>query len=136
MPLLDDTSWHSKIYSAGWVDGSGEPYPVVSPSTGETLATMGLATPADVHKAAAAAAEAQRDWAAAPYTERAAVLRRAGDLWHANAEEITGWLMRETGAIGPFGGFPDHDVGRGVLRGGRAGVSRRTASCCARRSRG
>ena len=33
------------------------------------------------------------------------MLRRAGDLWHANAEEITGWLMRETGAIGPFGGF-------------------------------
>ena len=49
--------------------------------------------------------EAQRAWAAAPYNERAAVLRRAGDLWHANAEEITGWLMRETGAIGPFGGF-------------------------------
>ena len=51
------------------------------------------------------AADAQRDWAALPYLERAAVLRRAGDLWHANAEEITGWLMRETGAIGPFGGF-------------------------------
>ena len=33
------------------------------------------------------------------------MLRRVGDLWHANAEEITGWLMRETGAIGPFGGF-------------------------------
>ena len=33
------------------------------------------------------------------------MLRRAGDLWHANAEEIIGWLMRETGAIGPFGGF-------------------------------
>ena len=30
-----------------------------------------------------AAVDAQRAWAAAPYTERAAVLRRAGDLWHA-----------------------------------------------------
>ena len=72
----------------------------MSPATGEQLATMGRATQADVHKAAAAATDAQRDWAAAPYNERAAVLRRAGDLWHANAEEITGWLMRETGAIG------------------------------------
>ena len=105
MPLLDDATWQRKIYSSGWVDGSGEPYPVVSPSTGEQLGTMGLATPDDVRRAAATAAAAQRDWAAAPYNERAAVLRRAGDLWHANAEEITGWLMRETGAIGPFGGF-------------------------------
>ena len=105
MTLLDGTAWQGKIYSTGWVDGSGEPYPVVSPSTGEQLATMGRATQADLHKAAAVATEAQRDWAARPYNERAAVLRRAGDLWHANAEEITGWLMRETGAIGPFGGF-------------------------------
>jgi benzaldehyde dehydrogenase (NAD) len=105
VPLLDGTTWQSKIYSSGWVDGSGEPYPVVSPSTGEQLATMGRATPADVHKAAATAVAAQREWAAAPYNQRAAVLRRAGDLWHANADEITGWLMRETGSIGPFGGF-------------------------------
>src|SRR3954453_10209887 len=105
MPLLGGSAWQGKIYSTGWVDGSGESYPVVSPATGEQLATMGAATQADVHKAATAASDAQRDWAAVPYTERSAVLRRAGDLWHANAEEITGWLMRESGAIGPFGGF-------------------------------
>jgi benzaldehyde dehydrogenase (NAD) len=101
MPLLDGDGWNGKIYSGGWTDGLGEPFDVVSPSTGETLGRSGLATAADVHKAAAAAADAQRDWAARPYMERAAVLRRVGDLWHANAEEITGWLMRETGAIGP-----------------------------------
>ena len=105
MPLLDGDGWHGRIYSGGWTEGSGEPFDVVSPSTGETLGRSGLATEADVHKAAAMAADAQRDWAALPYLERAAVLRRAGDLWHANAEEITGWLMREAGAIGPFGGF-------------------------------
>ncbi|HEV7146510.1 MAG TPA: aldehyde dehydrogenase family protein [Pedococcus sp.] len=105
MPLLEGPAWQAKIYSTGWVDGSGEPYPVVSPATGEQLATMGAATPADVHKAATVATDAQRNWAALPYTDRSAVLRRAGDLWHANAEEITGWLMRESGAIGPFAGF-------------------------------
>ena len=105
MPLLEGPAWQAKIYSTGWVDGSGEPYPVVSPATGEQLATMGAATQADVHKAATVAADAQRNWAALPYTDRSAVLRRAGDLWHANAEEITGWLMRESGAIGPFAGF-------------------------------
>jgi benzaldehyde dehydrogenase (NAD) len=105
MPLLDDSAWQGKIYLRGWTKGSGEPYPVVSPSTGEQLATMGQATAADVSRAAEVASAAQRDWAALPYLERAAVLRRAGDLWHANEDEITGWLMRETGAIGPFGGF-------------------------------
>jgi benzaldehyde dehydrogenase (NAD) len=105
MSLLDGTAWQGKIWSSGWADGSGEPYPVVSPSTGQQLATMGQATAADVSRAAAVAGEAQREWAALPYNERAAVLRRAGDLWHANAEEITGWLMNESGSIGPFAGF-------------------------------
>ena len=105
MSLLDGSTWQGKVFSNGWTDGSGNPYPVVSPSTGEQLATMGRATPADVAAAASRAQEAQRGWAATPYVERSAVLRRAGDLWHANAEEITGWLMRETGAIGPFAGF-------------------------------
>jgi len=103
--LLEGSAWQGQIYSGGWAAGSGDPYPVVSPSTGEQLATMGRATPGDVTRAAAAAERAQRDWAALPYVERSAVLRRAGDLWHQHADEITGWLMRETGAIGPFGGF-------------------------------
>ncbi|MDQ1618682.1 MAG: benzaldehyde dehydrogenase [Actinomycetota bacterium] len=105
MSLLDGTAWQGKIWCSGWADGSGEPYPVVSPSTGQQLATMGQATAADVSRAAAVAGEAQREWAALPYNERAAVLRRAGDLWHANAEEITGWLVNESGSIGPFAGF-------------------------------
>jgi benzaldehyde dehydrogenase (NAD) len=103
--LLEGSAWQGKIYTNGWSDGSGEAYAVVSPSTGEQLATMGNATAADVSKAAARAVEAQRSWAALPHHERASILRRAGDLWHANAEEISGWLMRETGAIGPFCDF-------------------------------
>jgi benzaldehyde dehydrogenase (NAD) len=105
MALLDGTDWHGRIYSGGWVDGTGGTRTVVSPSTGEELGTIGLASVNDVQRASARAVVAQRDWAALPYTERAAVLRRAGDLWHAHAEEITGWLMRESGSIGPFGGF-------------------------------
>ena len=105
MSLLAGSDWHGRIYSGGWIDGTGGTRAVVSPSTGEQIGSIGLASPADVGAAAATATEAQRGWAALPYNERAAVLRRAGDLWHANAEEITDWLMRESGAIGPFGGF-------------------------------
>ena len=105
MALLDGDAWHGKLYSGGWRDASGGTISVTSPSTGEVLGTIGRADASDVAAAAARAAEAQRAWAATPYNERAAVLRRAGDLWHAHADEITGWLMSETGAIGPFGGF-------------------------------
>src|SRR3954471_4799968 len=105
MPLLGGSAWQGKIYSTGWVDGSGESYPVVSPATGEQLATMGAATQADVHKAATVAADAQRDWGGRPATDRSAVLRPAGGVGHATAEEIPGCLMRESGAIGPFAGF-------------------------------
>jgi benzaldehyde dehydrogenase (NAD) len=102
---LVGSDWQGRIWSSGWVEGHGGTREVVSPSTGAVLGTIGLADADDVARAARVATEAQRAWAAVPYNERAAVLRRAGDLWHANADEITGWLMRETGAIGPFGGF-------------------------------
>ena len=54
------------------------------------------------------AVEAQRAWAALPFEERAAVLRRAGDVLSAHADEIKGWLARESGAIQPFGDFQVH----------------------------
>ncbi len=104
MALLG-SDWQGRIYSGGWVDGTGGTRDVVSPSTGEVIGSIGIASADDVARASATAVEAQRAWAATPYNERAGVLRRAGDLWHANADEITDWLMRETGAIGPFGGF-------------------------------
>ena len=104
MALLG-SDWQGRIFSGGWIDGTGGTRDVVSPSTGEVIGSIGIASADDVARASAAAVEAQKAWAATPYNERAAVLRRAGDLWHANAEEITDWLMRETGAIGPFGGF-------------------------------
>jgi benzaldehyde dehydrogenase (NAD) len=41
-----------------------------------------------VHTAAVRAVAAQREWAALPFDQRAAVLRRAGDTLTAHAEEI------------------------------------------------
>jgi benzaldehyde dehydrogenase (NAD) len=105
MGLLDDGAWQGKVWTGTWADGGGGTYPVVEPATGDQLGEMGLAAPEDVAAASARAAEAQRGWAAVPFGERAAVLRRAGDLLKANAEEIKQWLARETGAIPPFGDF-------------------------------
>ena len=54
------------------------------------------------------AARAQKEWAALPHPARAAVLRKAGQLWEQYADEIGGWNIREVGAIPPLAGFALH----------------------------
>ena len=108
MALLDDGAWHGKVWTGAWTDGSGGTYDVVEPATGDVVGAVGKATKEDVVAAADRAAAAQRAWAAAPFEDRARVLRRAGEVLEANADEIRGWLARETGAIQPFGDFQVH----------------------------
>jgi benzaldehyde dehydrogenase (NAD) len=103
--LLDTPTWQSKYFSNGWVSGEGGDASVVEPATGAELGRVGIAGPGDVTAAARAAAAAQAEWAARPHPERAAVLRRAGDLWQANAGEVRDWIVRETGAVPPKGDF-------------------------------
>jgi benzaldehyde dehydrogenase (NAD) len=95
------TDWQGTIYVNGWTAGGGEPIRVTEPATGEQLGTIGGASPQDVARAAGLAAAAQESWQAVPPTERAAILRQAGSLWEQHAEEIGGWIVRETGAIPP-----------------------------------
>lgn len=109
MGLLDAVDWQGNILKAGtWQPGRGGDYAVVEPATGAELGRMGTATAEDVAEAAASAAEAQLGWAALPYSARAAVLRRAGDLWTQHAEEISGWNVREVGAVPGMAGFALH----------------------------
>ena len=109
MGLLDGIDWQGKIFMAGeWVPGRGGDYPVVEPATGAELGRMGQATPDDVAEAGQAAIAAQKEWAAMPHTARSAVLRRAGDLWSEHAEEISGWNVREVGAVPGMAGFALH----------------------------
>src|SRR3954462_5941843 len=109
MALLDDVAWEGKVLKGGaWTDGRGGTYAVVEPATGKELGTMGNADAEDVAEAAVSAAEAQKDWASLPHTARAAVLRRAGDLWAQHADEIRGWNVREVGAIPPMADFAMH----------------------------
>jgi benzaldehyde dehydrogenase (NAD) len=108
MALLDQDTWQSKIYLDGWTKGGGGDYEVVEPATGESLGRLGLATPDDVARATERASEAQVAWAAAPYLARAAVLRKAGDLWAANAAEVEQWIIREGGSIPPKAQLETH----------------------------
>src|ERR1039458_10007238 len=101
MALLDDASWQSNIFLDGWTKGGAGDAPVLEPATGEELGRAGRASVDDVARASKRASEAQREWAALPYSARAAVLRRAGDLFQQYEEEISSWIIRESGGI-PF----------------------------------
>ena len=108
MTFIDESIWSGKVFSAGWQQASGGDAAVIEPATGAEIGRVGIAAPADIAAAATAAAAAQPAWAALPYTERAAILRRAGDIWKANAEEIEGWSIREGGKIVPAAQFETH----------------------------
>ncbi|MDG4808801.1 benzaldehyde dehydrogenase [Micromonospora sp. WMMD1120] len=101
MTLLDDRNWLGKVHSGGWVTSAGGTSTVRSPATGEEIGQVGVANPDDVARACARAAEAQRGWAATCYTERAAILRRAGHLFARHAAEIGDWIVRESGSVPP-----------------------------------
>jgi len=105
MTLLDSGVWQGQIYSGGWVAAHGGDMPVVEPATGQELGRAGSGDAEDIARAAATAAAAQKAWAATSFEERAAVLRRAGDLIGQNAAEIQRWVSRETGAIDGLAAF-------------------------------
>ena len=109
MALLDESRWNDLIFTDGaWGPGTGARSDVVEPATGEALGRITLATPDDVARAARTAAAAQREWAATPHPQRAAVLRRAAALWTEYADEITWWNVREVGAVPGMAGFAVH----------------------------
>ncbi|WP_328885528.1 aldehyde dehydrogenase family protein [Streptomyces sp. NBC_00316] len=92
MSLLDPKTWQSRTLAGGESD-------VVEPATGEVLGRVTLAAAEDITAAATSAAGAQAAWSRAPHFVRAAVLRRAGDLFTAHADELRDWLVRESGSI-------------------------------------
>ncbi|MEU6476449.1 benzaldehyde dehydrogenase [Streptomyces sp. NPDC047017] len=98
MALLDSGIWAKKLFGGDWTDAA-DARPVVEPATGDQLGTVGVATAEDVGRAAARAAKAQRGWAARAPQERAAVLRRAGELFTEYAAEVEDWLVREAGSV-------------------------------------
>ncbi|HKR87709.1 MAG TPA: 5-carboxymethyl-2-hydroxymuconate semialdehyde dehydrogenase [Phenylobacterium sp.] len=68
--------------------GSGAPFEVTEPATGQVIGQALDATPAEVDAAVAAAKGAFPAWAATPGAERRKILHRIADLIEARADEI------------------------------------------------
>ncbi|MCV7374197.1 aldehyde dehydrogenase family protein [Mycolicibacterium arabiense] len=81
-----------------WRAGAaGKTRETTDPYSGATLAEIPQANEADLDEAYHVAVAAQRDWAEAPPLERANVMRAAADVMSRRKDEITNWLVRETG---------------------------------------
>lgn len=107
MTLMNTDVWSGKLFINGWQDSATQTT-VTEPATGADLGDVGLATVADVSEAARHAADAQRGWAARKPEERAAVLRRAGELWEQHGAEIGEWIQRESGSFAVKAGLEIH----------------------------
>jgi benzaldehyde dehydrogenase (NAD) len=94
--LEDEKVWAGRVFTGEWVT-TGRTLTSTEPATGETLGEVGVASAEDLGRCAEVAADAGRSWARAPYQERAAVLRRAAELFEEHRDEIALWLTREAG---------------------------------------
>ena len=101
-PSIPQTYDHlDKLFIAGaWRDGgSGTTLEDVNPYNQDVLASHVLANRADVDEAYAAAAQAQREWAAAAPRERAGVLIGAGRVSDERHAGLVRGCRRESGSV-------------------------------------
>ncbi len=72
-------------------------YAVVDPHTGEQISSYPTSTDAEIAEAVAAAAAAHAEWSGRSIAERAAVVRRIGELHVERSEQLGGIINREMG---------------------------------------
>jgi succinate-semialdehyde dehydrogenase/glutarate-semialdehyde dehydrogenase len=96
-----DTSYDADLrlfVDGAWASSEGrDTGPVFNPATGETIAEVPLATPADLDAALAAAERGFKEWRATDVEARAATLRKAAGLMRERTERIATLLTREQG---------------------------------------
>ena len=91
------TATRTDLYLAGeWVS-TAHRFPVHNPATGEVLAEVADASPADGAAALGAAYDAFPGWAAVPPRVRAEILRRAFDIMIAEADACARLIVLENG---------------------------------------
>jgi benzaldehyde dehydrogenase (NAD) len=70
MALMDESAWRGKVFLGGWSPGGGGDIAVTEPATGAEIGRVGLASAADVARAAQVAAGGQVSWVTPPPPKR------------------------------------------------------------------
>ncbi len=105
MAALDEArdGFAGKLWSAAPVSAipgdEGEHFRIESPATGEMVGEATGAGTETIETAIAAASASAPAWAARSASERASILRRAADLYEANAAELYVLCTREAGKV-------------------------------------
>src|SRR5260370_41883758 len=73
------------------------PYQVTDPATGEVTQTFPFATDAEVEQALAASTAAFAAWKQRPAHERAAIVKRVGELFGERAADLAALITKEMG---------------------------------------
>ncbi len=95
-PFAAPYRWQAKPLTRA--KGKGSARDVINPAViGEVVGTVTEAGEAQVQAAVGFAVKAQPGWATRPVAERADILRRAADLYEANAAEFFALATREAG---------------------------------------
>lgn len=85
------------LIDGAWITQGRTTQPVVDPATGEVIASLPLATAADIDAAADAAARAFPAWSRTPAIERAQVLQRIATLIRRDEALLAAIVTREQG---------------------------------------
>ncbi|HEY5882707.1 MAG TPA: benzaldehyde dehydrogenase [Nakamurella sp.] len=102
--FLPPSVWDGKIFNGSWTSAAST-VTITEPATGNALGVTGIADAGAIADAANSAAAAQREWAATSYEQRAAVLRAAARIAEENVDEISDWLVRDSGSTRPKAAF-------------------------------
>jgi succinate-semialdehyde dehydrogenase/glutarate-semialdehyde dehydrogenase len=97
--LKDPSLLATKAYVAGeWIDADdGTSFEVTNPARGDVIARVPNLGRAETARAIAAAAKAQKEWAARTGKERAAIMRKWFELMMANQDDLGTILCAEMG---------------------------------------
>ena len=94
---------NSGVFAGEWLEPTGDQIEVVNPTTGETLATVGMASEGDYDRVVAQSVETFDRWRLLPAPQRGQYVRRLGDALRENIEPLGALVTLEMGKIFPEG---------------------------------
>jgi aldehyde dehydrogenase (NAD+) len=94
---------NSGVYAGEWVEAGGETLEIENPATGETIASVTLASPEDYERVVTSSTETFARWRMLPAPRRGEFVRALGDGLRAHREDLGALVSLEMGKILPEG---------------------------------
>jgi aldehyde dehydrogenase (NAD+) len=91
------------VFAGEWMEATGDQVEVVNPTTGEALATVGMASADDYDRVADSSVETFERWRNLPAPKRGEYVRRLGDALREKIEPLGALVTLEMGKILPEG---------------------------------